>query len=440
MPVLLGNSYILPAIIVVVLLALLLLILVARARSAGKSGKAAAPAPNRRVSAPPKASPTAARATQSADKTVPERPATPVTTGTAQQSSPTAAASKTVSSSSVRPNIARMEAAAALPGTDPLQAIIFDILQGWGDVTEDDTKRLSLFKPEKVLAAAQATEITKELKSSKFARTRLAQLRQHALNTVERQQETTPQTAEPADVPTTVPAPDLLEEVVESEAGHPASEETMPLVAEEISYVEPEVPAAEKAPAPKEAPWDEQTPVGWEPAVSEASLVDDEAAPLAELPLIEEIPIEETLEEMGFETIAEMPVETTDLPVLETEPWEPAEQPAPAPPMEESAAYSFLEEPEDSVSALNIRIRTAEDLVALPVEEQKEMVAFLEPAELSKVFGQATDPEVKKAIIDTLEHVSNPSSLEVLRRCLDDPDPQIQLYALEAADRLLGVD
>jgi hypothetical protein len=68
------------------------------------------------------------------------------------------------------------------------------------------------------------------------------------------------------------------------------------------------------------------------------------------------------------------------------------------------------------------------------------MVAFLEPAELSKVFDRTDDPGLKKAIVDTLEHVSNPASLEVLRRCLDDPDPQIQLYALEAADRLLGVD
>ena len=68
------------------------------------------------------------------------------------------------------------------------------------------------------------------------------------------------------------------------------------------------------------------------------------------------------------------------------------------------------------------------------------MVAFLTPAELSKVFAKADDPGLKRAIIDTLEHVSNPASLEVLRQCLDDPDPEIQLYALEAADRLLGVD
>jgi len=43
-------------------------------------------------------------------------------------------------------------------------------------------------------------------------------------------------------------------------------------------------------------------------------------------------------------------------------------------------------------------------------------------------------------VIDVLENLGTPASLDVLRRCLDDPDPEIQLYAVDAADRLLGVE
>jgi HEAT repeat protein len=56
------------------------------------------------------------------------------------------------------------------------------------------------------------------------------------------------------------------------------------------------------------------------------------------------------------------------------------------------------------------------------------------------VFRVAQDPNLKRTVIDTLEHIGSPAALEVLRQCLDDPDPEIQIHALDAADRLLGVD
>jgi hypothetical protein len=111
-----------------------------------------------------------------------------------------------------------------------------------------------------------------------------------------------------------------------------------------------------------------------------------------------------------------------------------------APQWQTEGSPLFLAENDDSLRSLGETVKTSEDLLALRERDRPDMVAFLEPAELSKAFMAATDPELKKAIIDTLEHVSNPASLDVLRRCLDDPDPRIQLYALNAADRLLGVD
>ena len=83
-------------------------------------------------------------------------------------------------------------------------------------------------------------------------------------------------------------------------------------------------------------------------------------------------------------------------------------------------------------------VKTADELMALPPGERAEMVAFLQPSELAGVLKRTDDPELKRAIIDTLEHVSTPASLDVLRECLEDRDPDIQMYALQAADRILG--
>ena len=65
--------------------------------------------------------------------------------------------------------------------------MVADILHGWGDITDDDTKRLSLFRADKVLAAVQGLEIPKDLKSNPHARTRMTQLRQYAANRVDQQ-------------------------------------------------------------------------------------------------------------------------------------------------------------------------------------------------------------------------------------------------------------
>ncbi len=96
--------------------------------------------------------------------------------------------------------------------------------------------------------------------------------------------------------------------------------------------------------------------------------------------------------------------------------------------------------PDDSLSTLHGRVRTAEELMALPAGDQADMLAFLEPPELARVFEASEDRRLKKGVIDVLENLGSPGSLDVLRRCLDDADPEMQVYALDAADRLLGVE
>jgi hypothetical protein len=67
-----------------------------------------------------------------------------------------------------------------LPGSDPLQAMIVEVLHGWGDLTQDDTNRLLVFRIDRVMAAVAVAEIPRELKTSEYARARLAQLRRWA--------------------------------------------------------------------------------------------------------------------------------------------------------------------------------------------------------------------------------------------------------------------
>ena len=89
--------------------------------------------------------------------------------------------------------------------------------------------------------------------------------------------------------------------------------------------------------------------------------------------------------------------------------------------------------------ALSIKVETAEELLALPPEERADMTAFLGPSELAATFRATEDPHLKKAVIDTLEHIGSPASLNALGNCFEDDDCDVQRYALEAADRLLGV-
>ena len=55
------------------------------------------------------------------------------------------------------------------------------------------------------------------------------------------------------------------------------------------------------------------------------------------------------------------------------------------------------------------------------------MTAFLGPSELAATFRATEDPELKKAVIDTLEHIGSPASLNALGNCFEDADSDIQV-------------
>ena len=420
-------------------------------------------------------------------------------------------------------------ASSAVSRPDPLNLALVDILAGWGDLSAEDTKRLELFRAEKVVEAIAAMELPRS-KSGDYARTRLTQLRQYSadlerrsrpLQVVSPESEfamplsagaaatkapgveaagaaliapivaasvvttpvfTTPVAAAPLEKGMSlkgdtygggtilpfapVPAGDATEAgdqvaataanativdfygspidtVMEEPAAEAPAAEGPDSANSELEPYEAlasyEVLASHEALESYEAPLSYEAPVYYESAVSyQPSAVEE-----AEQPPVDAV------------AAAKLPQYDPDDPETfwaEPQPaWEPATETSeiatePAELLTAAAGATAVvgdslwdEPPADALSRLSVKVETAEQLLALPREERIDMTAFLEPSELTATFRATKDPELKKAVIDTLEHIGSPASLTALGYCFDDPDGDVQRYALEAADRLLGV-
>ena len=452
MPELFGNAYMLPAIIVVVVLLLLLVIIKRRDRS---SSPAAARSSRQTTKAPPKpadmrrptpvtraAAAPAALTPAAAPAAVTSAEAPPAEAATASPRPTTAAPAATPAVPAEAPAVTSL---AGLRGTsaslnDPLRAVIMDILQGWGDLTPEDTKRITVFRPEKILEATEKIALPKDHTNAEHARLRLNRIRQHATNLLANTKPVQVDAAPAAAGPAEVMPLESAGNAESSPAGEPAATQlkAAQLMAEEAAT------AAEPAgfAAAFGAAADGRGTEVAETVFDREEAYDVEDALVVEAPAslqpIESAPPSLWAEEVdGWEASEPLLHEETDA-------WEDEEVPsAETRPRKSSVTEDMTARartPEDSLSSLHLKIRTADDLMALPSDQRADMLVFLGPAQLSRVFQASDDAELKKAVVDTLEHVGNPSALEILRRCLDDPDPGVQVYALEAADRLLGVD
>jgi hypothetical protein len=384
LPELFGSPYVLPAIIVVVVLLLLLLLLsVSRRRRTRSAGKAGTPVGGAATGRGPTAATAAAARGYTAGREASDGLAKPAT-------------SAARSTGTVLPSDA-----------DPVTTVVADLLQGWGDITPEDTNRLRIFRADKVAAAIAATEVPKNLKNSEQVRARLNQLRHYASSLQQ-----APATGQ-------VVPPEFQEEIpAEETAGEERAAETSWGVEKSAAVADAAVSwygaalsdkaADETSEAPKSAGGETIGPV----TENETEVLSEEQP--------------EVVEEMTAEIVEEQ------LPEVD-EAAEPAE-------VDEAAEPAEVDDGDSFFSDLGVVVSTADELLALPSAEQTGMLAFLSPAELGTVFRRSDDPELKKSVIDTLENIGNTSSLDVIHDCLDDPDPEIQVYALDAADRLLGVD
>ncbi len=362
-----------------------------------------------------------------------------------------------------------------LPGSDPLQNVIQDLLSGWGDLTQEDTNRLSVFRPDRVLAAVASAEMPKD-KANEYARARLAQLRRWASGleqTIRRDLPGPSASPEYAGIASVVAAAALaatpavmppIPTVAAAPAGPPPVA-PVPSFAAPMLSVQPVLPAQPPTPAPASSFFGTEPPVA--PAVAFTPAPTAQAAPMpAELddvsrsaeaaiaaaaaafwarpemgttapipqgtPAVDAAPAQSWPQAAAFPPLGqELPVLTVHAPVVEI-PGIVAAAPTPqAAPGMGLGSDTFLQD-------LGSRVTTAESLLALPPAERPGMLAFLKPSELGRVLQASQDSELKKAVIETLESVGSPSAIDLIYRSLDDPDPEIQAKALEAADRLLG--
>jgi hypothetical protein len=328
-------------------------------------------------------------------------------------------------------------------GIDPLNVTLLDILDGWGDLSPEDMKRLELFRPERLAAAVAAVQLPKS--TSGEAKARLSQLRQYSAD-VERKslaaQAAAAAVALPAAVPDEVAAPVIS--VTAGPVAIPVAGDAITVVPTGDRTTVSAAPAAVAGAAAATRRSDlRQIPFADHPVKQETSFRELPAPTYQEVEvqvrgeMIHEAPAEVSPndDEGGAEQLHVYPplaaVPATDM----------AQRDAPrtSAPLTSVDTFFWDDPPTDSLSRLSIKVETAEQLLALPPEERADMAAFLAPAELAATFRATEDPELKKAVIDTLEHIGSPASLNALGNCFEDNSCDIQLYALQAADRLLGV-
>jgi hypothetical protein len=368
----------------------------------------------------------------------------------------------------------------AVTGNDPLNAALLDILGGWGDLSPEDVKRLELFRPERLAAAVAAIQLPKS--KSGEAKARLSQLRQYSADLERRSTATQAAVSVPPAISAVAAAAAMAPAAAPTAAAPDAAPVATPPTADTAAATFPSMDATaglataialgaarrttpesyDKSSAESSAATglEATAMVAGTAAVADRSDVDELASFWADPRPVWETDTQVSLHELPAPTYEEVEVGSdgdgaeirelypplTAVPSAdvalagEPEAGEPeAGEPRTHAPLTSVDTFFWDDPPAGSLSRLSVKVETAEQLLALPPEERVEMTAFLGPAELVATFRATNDPDLKKAVIDTLEHISSPASLNALGNCFGDSDSDIQLYALEAADRLLGV-
>lgn len=266
----------------------------------------------------------------------------------------------------------------AQPAADPIRTAITTIVAGRGPLTATETRRLDLYRPDKLLDVVESmnTEIAEAGSGSSSQRERLNAIAEYVKSSAKQ---------------TTAPP--------EPEA--PSLKPSQPVEPEPALEPEPE-------PEPKPAPGAEAP----EPA-GEVPTVAVEAPP----EMVEVAPVTVEAPPVVMETppiLVETPVE-----IVELEPVPPA--------TELNDTSTSAEEP-----ALN-----AADLMTLPSEQWKDALQHAQFTELREILATSKDSDLKTKLVDHLEQDGSPEALMLLDKCLQDPDPEIRLYALNAAERIL---
>ena len=281
------------------------------------------------------------------------------------------------------------------------------LIQGQGDITIAELRRLDLVRPEKVLEVASELDVKLQGRGSQSKRARLAKIKQHAEMLMP-------------------PVADLGVVETEYSTSAPGDEEDAVIESGAAEGGAAENGAFEEVGAALE-PGNADALGGLDEAVEQSGVLDHS---LDRQPGI--TPLFTSTPDPVIGEAASIAPEPKPAPAPKTAPadeslGEPAaEAAAPEGPAAEAAAVEAAAEwPPD------------EDVLGLDQSERTAALNSLTPKELGRLFSATDDKTAKLSIIDTLETMPGAETMSVIQLILDDPDPEVQLRALDAAERLL---
>ncbi|MHB0980089.1 MAG: hypothetical protein ACYC5Q_08495 [Thermoleophilia bacterium] len=363
--------------------------------------------------------------------------------------------------------------AAAMPfratpgaGDEHVHSVITGLLQGRGDLTAAELRRIELLRPEKVLVALAEIEGALSGRGKEAQRARLVKLQQYA-------ELLSP--ASSAEAPPQAEAETSVEHDEYVGVAHDAYDASSLWSGAAAEHVDTAADAADSLIGESRA----DAAFEGEPApdLPVAAPVEEDVAPIEVIaePVEQAAPVEEARAPWNEEPAAtpdeehETPAQTPAMPPgwsrEGSADWLPGAIPAPEPVIGEAVwtepeagnetfhderkdaeeeawidAPPELEKAATSLEALDLHLETAEDVLLLEVGEREDALAFLQPLELGRLFAATQDTHLKFSIIDILGREQDTGSIEALQACFDDPDPEVQMYALEVAERILGPD
>src|SRR5665811_1862488 len=295
-------------------------------------------------------------------------------------------------------------------GEDPVEAMVGALMEGQGELTGEESKRVRLYNPERVVAVVLAMSEGVSGSNKEIMRARLSRIRELAES--QQVEMSSPAEAEVVGETTRASEPPLEDSVEEQQTSLP-QEDSLELD-EELSFVEAEdvqSVADDFSESGEEQAEVESPDMEWE---SETLEMEEESETLE----MEEEP--EILEmEMGMEM--EVPEVVEDLEVEE-------EVDFPEESAEEESAVS---------DHLDLAISTAQDVFDLPEGERVDALSFLEEEQLLEVIRLDEGGILCLAAVDMLGEMGTPQALEALEECLESANEQVQVHSVEAVERIL---
>src|SRR5660397_82187 len=294
-------------------------------------------------------------------------------------------------------------------GEDPVEAMVGALMEGQGELTGEESKRVRLYNPERVVAVVLAMSEGVSGSNKEIMRARLSRIRELAES--QQVEMSSPAEAEVVGETTRASEPPLEDSVEEQQTSLP-QEDSLELD-EELSFVEAEDVQSvaddfsESGEDGEEQAEVESLDMEWESETLEME-EEPESLDMEEEPEILEMEMEvpEVVEDLEVEEEVDFPEESAE---------------------EESAVSDHLD----------LAISTAQDVFDLPEGERVDALSFLEEEQLLEVIRLDEGGILCLAAVDMLGEMGTPQALEALEECLESANEQVQVHSVEAVERIL---